>query len=311
MAPRTLTCRVCQNTIDRSQRFVVMRGRREDAFCSAVCLMADVESRHRVRAAVHRRWLLAAAVVLAVVVGAPRLWHRLRLPRSRTIAFEPPEVRPAAPPRPQPTFYGPAWPPTDEDWLTAFDSTPWTYPLPGPERRVPAGDDHLLAARLSTRKQPPACRTADRCGVDLGGGLWGEHVYAVHDGVVDHIQHGSGEERADVYLRVAHFGGMVFTHYFHLAAVPRNIVRGAVVKAGEVIGLVGDMGDEHPSAANNRYIHFALSVRPSPDLPEVYWDPTPLMEHWPMRVPPHGTVAGFLPSESDLILPPAFHHHAR
>ncbi len=310
MASRTITCRVCQNTVDRSQRFVVVRSRREDAFCSAVCLMADAESRHRVRAAGQRRWLLGAAALLVVIVGVPRLWHRLRLPRSKTIAFEPPEVRPAAPPRPEPIFYGPAWPPTDQDWLTAFDSTHWTYPLPGPVRRAPAGDDHILAARLSTRKQPPVCRTADRCGVDLCTELWGEHVYAVHDGVVDHIQHGSGEERADVYLRISHYGGMVFTHYFHLAAVPRSIVRGAAVKAGEVIGLVGDMGDEHQAPANNRYIHFALSVRPSTDLPEVYWDPTPLMARWPLRLPPRGTVAGFLPPESELV-PPPFHHHLR
>ena len=309
MATRTITCFVCQNIVDRSQRFVVVRNRREDAYCSSVCLMADVESRRRVQAAVQRRWLLSAAALAVVIIGAPRLWHRFRLPRTHAISFEPPELRPAPPPRPEPVYYGPAWPPTDQDWLTAFDSTPWTYPLPGPIRRSPAGDDHVLAARLSTRKQPPACRTPERCGVDLGGELWGEHVYAVHDGVVDHVQHGSGDERADVYLRLSHFGGMVFTHYFHLAAVPRNIVRGAAIKAGDVIGLVGDMGEERPQATNTRYVHFALSVRPSADLPEVYWDPTPLMAHWPMRLPPHGTVAGFLPAETDL-LPPPFHHRA-
>jgi hypothetical protein len=29
-----------------------------------------------------------------------------------------------------------------------------------------------------------------------------------------------------------------------------------------------------------------------------------MMARWPLRVPPHGTDAGYLPSESDLPLPP-------
>ena len=94
---------------------------------------------------------------------------------------------------------------------------------------------------------------------------------------------------------------MVFTHYDHLAAVPRGITRGAAVKAGDLVGLVGDTGNEHPG----RYLHFALSVRPSNELPEVYWDPTELMASWPLRLPPHGTVAGFVPAESELLVPGA------
>lgn len=46
------------------------------------------------------------------------------------------------------------------------------------------------------------------------------------------------------------------------------------------------------------------------ELPEVYWDPTTLMSHWPLRVPTHGTTAGFVQSESDLTLP-AFHRRSR
>ena len=87
------------------------------------------------------------------------------------------------------------------------------------------------------------------------------------------MQHGTGDDRGDVYVRLAHFGGMVFTHYDHLAAVPRRILRGAPVKAGDLIGLVGDTGSEHPG----RYIHFALSIHPSSEFPEAYWDPTALM----------------------------------
>src|SRR5580704_13406233 len=297
----TLVCVVCKTPIGdgHAERFVLLRGRREEAHCSQICLVANVERRRLARATVRRRWLLRAAAVALIIVGAPRLWHRVRLPQSRSISFDPPELRPPREPLPQPPMFGPAWPPTDEDWQTAFAHTAWIYPLPGPARRAPTADDRLLTSRSSARRPDPVCRVPGKCGVDLGGELWGEHVYAAHDGVVDRVQHGAGDERGDVYLRLSHFGGMVFTHYDHLAAVPRRILRGAPIKAGDLIGLVGDAGGERPG----RYLRFALSVHPSGELPEVYWDPTTLMTRWPLRMPPHGTVAGFVPPETELVTP--------
>lgn len=299
------TCLVCRTPIGDGERFVLVRHKRNEFYCSELCLSRSVERRYRARAAVRRRWLLRASAVALVVLGAREVWHRFHLPPSQSISYEPPEIRPALP-RPASIFYGPAWPPTDEDWLAAFANTPWTYPLPGPMRDAPRPCDRILGGRDSTDHRPPVCREAGRCAVDLGGELWGEHVYAAHDGVVDHVQHAPGDERGGVYLRLAHLGGMVFTHYVHLAAVPRGIVRGAKVHAGEIIGLVGDTGNEHPG----RYVHFALSVRPTSELPELYWDPTPLMARWPLRLPSHGTVAGFFPPESDL-LPGPFRHRSR
>jgi murein DD-endopeptidase MepM/ murein hydrolase activator NlpD len=294
------TCIVCGDDVGDSDRFVLLSRRGREAYCSEACLVVNVERRRRARAALRRRWLLGAAAVAAVAIGGPRLWHRVRLPRAESISFQPPDLRPATPSRPEPPMFGPAWPPTDQDWLTAFAQTTWAYPLPGPVRRLPAADEHILAARLSSGHQPPACHDRGLCGVDLGGELWGEQVYAAHDGVVDHIQRAFDDERGDVYVRLSHFGGMVFTHYFHLAAIPRTLGHGTVVKAGEVIGLVGDTGNEHPG----HYIHFALSVRPTADLPEVYWDPRPLMAGWPLHQPPHGTVAGYVPPDVDLPVPP-------
>jgi len=318
----TLVCVVCKTELgdgdgDRSddgngylavdrERFVLLHGRREEMHCSQVCLVANVERRRLARAAVRRRWLLRATAVALIVVGAPKLWHRVRLPQAVSISFDPPEYRPPREPRPEPPMFGPAWPPTDEDWQTAFAHSAWAYPLPGPARRAPTADDRVLTTRPSPKLPGPVCRVPGKCGVDLGGDLWGEHVYAAHDGVVDRVQHLAGDERGDVYVRLSHFGGMVFTHYDHLAAVPRRILRGAPVKAGDLIGLVGDTGSEHPG----RYLHFALSIHPSTEHPEVYWDPTTLMAGWPLRLPLHGTVAGYVPSESDLTLP-AFHRRAR
>ena len=299
------TCTNCLDLITGGERFVLVQRGREQFHCSRACLFETVQRQRRARAAVRNRWLLRAAAVALVVVGTPRLWHHFRVPRAKTIAYEAPPVRPATPVLPAPVFYGPAWPPTDQDWLTAFANSEWIYPLPGPVRRAPLPDPRLLTAQPSAGRPLAVCRTPDHCGVDVGGELWGEQVYAAHDGVVDHIQR-AFDGKGDVYLRLVHFGGMVFTHYLHLASIPRTITRGTVVRAGEVIGLVGDTGNERPG----HYIHFALSVRPSSALPEVYWDPTELMAKWPLRVPPHGTVAGFVPPETDLAIPP-FHHHAR
>jgi len=307
-------CVACRTAIADGERFVLVRSRRQEPHCSQACLVETVETRRRARAATRRRWLARVSLVALALVGTRAFWQRFHMPQPESISFEPPEVRPTPEPRPEPVFYGPAWPPTDEDWLWTFANTAWTYPLPGPARRAPAVDDRILAgsepasrrAGHAPAARPPACREPGRCGVDLGGELWGEHVYAVHDGVVDRVQRAPGDEPGGVYLRLAHFGGMVFTHYFHLAAVPRGVVRGAPIKAGDVIGLVGESGNEHPG----RYVHFALSVRPAGDLPEIYWDPTPLMASWPLRLPPHGTVAGFVPPESDLN-PPSLRRRAR
>jgi predicted nucleic acid-binding Zn ribbon protein len=297
----TFNCVVCKTPVGEGERFVLIRSGRAEIHCSHVCLVANVERRRLARAAVHRQWLLLAAAVAVIVVGAVRLWHRFHPPRRQTISFEPPDTPPAPPPRPEPPMYGPAWPPTDEDWQTLFASVAWIYPLPGPARRAPAADGHIPTSRPTAGHPSPVCRVPAKCGVDLGGELWGEHVYAAQDGVVDRVQRAVGDERGDVYLRLSHLGGMVFTHYDHLAAVPRGITRGAAVKAGDLIGLVGDTGTEH--AHPGRYIHFALSVHPSNELPEVYWDPTEMMARWPLRVPAHGTVAGFVPVESEIVVP--------
>ena len=294
----TLHCVICKTPIDDGERFVLVRGARAELHCSQVCLVANAERRRLARAAVQLRWLLWATAAVVIFIGSVKLWHRFLAPRPQTIAFEPPDTPPAPPPRPDPPMYGPAWPPTDGDWQTAFASVAWIYPLPGPARRAPAADD-----RIPPNRADAVCRVGGRCGVDLGGELWGEHVYAAQDGVVDRVQRATGDERGDVYLRLAHLGGMVFTHYDHLAAVPRGITRGASVKAGDLIGLVGDTGNEH--AHPRRYLHFALSVRPSSELPEVYWDPTEIMARWPLRVPAHGTVAGFVPAEAELAVPGA------
>jgi murein DD-endopeptidase MepM/ murein hydrolase activator NlpD len=279
------TCVTCGDGI--VQRVVLVVGRRQRVYCSHTCLRADVEARRAARNRLRLRVALAIAVPAALYVAGKVTWQRHRAPARQTISLAWPEGLPVWDAPPPPVLFGPPWPPTDEQWIAVFDQASWTFPLPGPARRPLSAD-----ARVFGPERPSRCRVAGLCGVDLGGELWGEHVHAAMDGVVERVQGDGNERRGGHYVRLSHLGGMVFTQYFHLADSPRGLTRGAHVKAGDVIGLVSDTG---LAERETRHLHFTLSVRPSADLPEVYWDPSPWLEPAPLKVPAHGTVAGYVP----------------
>jgi len=279
-------CAICGDIPYDNERRVLVVGRVRRSYCSQACLRTGVR---KLQIARRKARLRAAAALLALVLavggafGGRHLLRRAR-PRHAPVAT----AAPVAPPAPteEPPF-GPHWPPTDEEWADEFARAAWVDPLPGPSRRRPASCRQLFAAEAAHAR----CRSAGRCGVDLGGELWGEHVYAAHDGVIERLQRSEGAP-GGVSVRIAHWGGAVFTQYFHLAAIPTRLSVGMRVEAGEVIGLVGDTGGTRPQ------LHFALSVRPSSQLPEVYWDPEPLMTAWPLRTPERGSVAGLVSIEA-------------
>jgi murein DD-endopeptidase MepM/ murein hydrolase activator NlpD len=177
----------------------------------------------------------------------------------------------------EPTF-GPAWPPTEQDWQAEIASDAWVHPLDGPKRRMPIRDSRVFGAERPGDR-PAECNNG-HCGVDLSG-PWGEPVHAAHDGVVDRVQRGPNEEHGGMYVRIAHRGGTIFTQYFHLAAIPRRLEPGVHVKVGEVVGLLGDTGVKRSAP----HLHFTISVKPSPETPERYIDPEPLIALWPLRIP--------------------------
>jgi len=291
-------CFVCRNVVRADDQVVLATGRRREIHCSDQCLAETVQKQARVRSAWRWRAMTAASVVTLIFVG---IWtvQQHRKPLARAINLGWTDTRWTKPLPPPPNYYGPAWPPTDDDWKFAFDRASWVYPLPGPTRRAPAVDDRLLAPEPAKNRPGPFCRQPGSCGVVLGGQLWGEHVYAVQAGVVDYARATGSDEGGGGYVRVAHFGGMVYTHYSHLAAIPKGIARGARVAAGDVVGLVGDTGTAAEGKAPRTHLHFGFSIHPSVELPDVFWDPTPLMAEWPLKVPPHGTVAGLVSTVSD------------
>ena len=292
-------CPVCGTIPYDGERRVLVHGRTHRSFCSQACLRAGVRSLRRARRTARLRAAAALVAIALVAVGVGYVRQLVRHMRTRPaapIAAAPP---PAPPAPPEPTPFGPHWPPGDDEWQAEFTRATWIYPLPGPARRRPASSTSLFVdaanvanvANVATRAR---CRTSGRCGVDLGGELWGEQVYAAHDGVIDRVQRSNEDAPGGLSVRIAHWGGAVFTSYFHLAALPTHLAAGMRVSAGDVIGLTGDTG----TADARAHLHFALSVRPSSALPEVFWDPEPLMARWPLHVPERGSVAGLLTADA-------------
>jgi hypothetical protein len=172
--------------------------------------------------------------------------------------------------------------------LAALGRDAWLHPLAGPVRRMPRRDSRVFGA-VRPGDRAPECRNG-HCGVDLGGEIWGEHVYAAHDGVVDWVKRGPNPDRGGQFVRIAHQNGTVFTLYFHLAAIARGIERGAPVKGGEVIGLLGDTGVKE----SGPHLHFGITVKPGKDWPERYMDPEPLIAIWPLHIPLDGSELGLV-----------------
>jgi hypothetical protein len=294
--PRPSICFSCGTPLDDDTRLLLVHGGEHQEHCSETCLDETVRARWKAGAAKLRRRLLALGALLVAAVAANTFVRRHIAPPPQSISLDALSLKPVpvaapAPSGREPGAYGPPWPPTDADWTGVFSAAKWIYPLPGPRRRQPSAESQILGP-LPAENFRPYCRTANRCAVSLGGDLWGEHVYAVQDGIVDRAHRAEDDEPGGASIRIAHFGGAVFTHYFHLAGMPRTVVRGARVKAGEVIGLVGDTG----TGAPRLHLHFAMSIRAAPVFPEIYWDPAPLMASWHLRVPEQGTVAGLMPA---------------
>jgi murein DD-endopeptidase MepM/ murein hydrolase activator NlpD len=266
--------------VDLRTRHVVIDGSSVRAYCSDRCAHAErlekEAPRPREPASRPVRRLLPLALAVPVVLLSMDQAPKRRTPSASVTLGTSPPVLPVAPPEPE---LGPSWPPSENDWAQVIAKDAWIHPLSGPHRRMPIRDARVFGAERPGDR-PVECRSG-HCGVDIGGEVWGEPVLAAHDGVIDRVQRGPNEEHGGLYVRVAHRGGQVFTQYFHLAAIPRALRPGSQVKVGEVIGLVGDSGVKHSSA----HLHFTISVKPGPSVPERYIDPEPLIALWPLKVP--------------------------
>jgi hypothetical protein len=272
-------CSHCGGETDLRTPHVLIEGNAVRSFCSAECVtnssapipLLPPEPPSRARA----RWRMLARLSIGVPMLIFTSGRQAPAPVEKPL---PMAIAPAAPAPPEPETFGPKWPPTEQDWLAEIGSDAWVHPLDGPKRRMPVSDSRVFGAERQGDR-PGECRNG-HCGVDLSG-PWGEPIHAVHDGVVDRVQRGPNEEHGGLYVRIAHRDGTIFSQYFHLAAIPRQLVPGVHVKVGDVVGLLGDTGVKHSAP----HLHFTLSVRPATDAQEKYMDPEPLIALWPLRIP--------------------------
>jgi len=295
----TYACSLCENELGQLgfDRYVEVYGAVFTTFCSMKCARIARRTRAAMRWAARWRSLSESMMLLVLGVGllTPHEGPSAK-PRHRLV----PAAPAAPPPGPEvlpPGWFGPAWPPTEASLLEALGRDAWVHPLSGPYRRMPRSDSRVFGA-VRPGNRPIECRNG-HCGVDLGGELFGEHIHAVHDGVVDFVQRGLNPDRGGRFVRISHRNGTLFTQYFHLAAIPRELHRGSVVKAGDVIGLLGDSGVKESAP----HLHFAMSVRTSKDGAERYIDPEPLVALWPLRVPIDGSETALVTILADTGIP--------
>ena len=285
----TAVCGMCNGAL-RKGRYVQVYRSSVFRFCSEPCFRAVLREQRSKRWAARWRYTKRFTIALAFVgvCLAPHegpSWIR-RASTVRTVKAPPPKD-PGPPPLPA-GWFGPDWPPTEISLLAALGRDAWLHPLAGPLRRMPRTDARVFGA-VRPGDRAIECRNG-HCGVDLGGEIWGEHIRAVHDGVVDYVQRGANPLHGGRFVRLSHRNGTVFTQYFHLAAIPRRLERGVAVKSGDVVGLLGDSGVKESAP----HLHFAISVRPSKDGYEKYVDPEPLIALWPLRVPLEGSEIGLV-----------------
>ena len=146
------SCTVCGNRVHGADELVLARGRRRVVHCSQTCLRKTLREQRLARAARRRRTAVSLSLIVLALAGGLTL-RRHRAPRPNSISYSWTDTKWETAPPPQPETFGPRWPPTDEDWMFAFDRVSWTYPLPGPVRRAPAADDWMVGPedRKSTR----------------------------------------------------------------------------------------------------------------------------------------------------------------
>jgi murein DD-endopeptidase MepM/ murein hydrolase activator NlpD len=282
----TGVCATC-GSFPVAERYVQMEGRTLHVFCSRACLGAGMRAQSVKRRAA--RFRDARKLTIGIVfAGACLTPHQWPTPRRPPGADRAPDADKSDPLPLPPGWFGPEWPPTETSLLAALGRDAWVHPLAGPFRRMPRSDTRVFGA-VRPGNRAWECRNG-HCGVDLGGEIWGEHVRAVHDGVVDRVQRAANPEHGGRYVRISHHGGTVFSQYFHLAAIPRGLERGVPVKGGEVIGLLGDTGVKE----SQPHLHFSVSIRLSEDRPEKYIDPEPLIALWPLRIPVEGSEVGLV-----------------
>ena len=149
---------------------------------------------------------------------------------------------------------------------------PFAYkvsPIPIPKMFWPT-DDKSISSGYGWRSRPCNFCSSDHKGIDFVPGR-GEPVYAAMDGIVSRVEYGRGFGQHIYIEHIANFNDTEFqnwqTIYAHmeLNTTPENIRVGSIVKAGDLIGTVGNTG-----TSTGPHLHFEILVDGENVDPEKY-----------------------------------------
>lgn len=165
-------------------------------------------------------------------------------------------------------YYSNGFTVTSKFYPTAYKIAPITMPV-----MVWPTDDKTISSDYGWRPRPCKSCSSDHKGIDFVPGK-GEPVYAAMDGIVSRVAygHGFGGYGQHIYIEhIANFNDEKFyswkTVYAHLeiGTTPENVKVGSIVKAGDIIGTVGNTG-----TSTGPHLHFELLVEGENVDPEKY-----------------------------------------
>jgi murein DD-endopeptidase MepM/ murein hydrolase activator NlpD len=142
-------------------------------------------------------------------------------------------------------------------------------PIPMPQMVWPT-DDKIISSDYGWRQRPCKSCSSDHKGIDFVPGR-GEPVYAAMDGIVSRVENGGGFGQHIYIEHIANFNDTEFqnwkTIYAHMeiGTTPENLRVGSIVKAGDIIGTVGNTG-----TSTGAHLHFELLVEEENVDPEKY-----------------------------------------
>jgi len=120
-------------------------------------------------------------------------------------------------------------------------------------------DSRLINSGFGVRKDPFNLRATMHTGLDIDGQT-GDNVYAAADGVV--VETGTHPEYGN-YVRIDHSRG-IETQYMHMSKIRTQ--KGAKVKKGELIGLIGSTGRSTGPHLHYEVIKNNVKINPTPYL---------------------------------------------
>ena len=295
-------CFACRNAVDSDEQFVLARGRQRLAHCSEACVRETLRGRWRRARTRSRLHVIASATVAALVLVGGWTVLRHRAPQPRSIAL--------------------SW--VDVTW----------------DKPAPAGTDVLRPGLAAHRRRLAVRVRSGAVGVSAAGPVAPragrrrspvrDRSARASDGVPDarHVRRRAGRpalgrarlrragrrrrsrgarrrRRARRRLR-AH--RPLRRHGLHALLSPgrdpaRRGARRDASRPARSSVWSATPGRAAKNAGPHPHLHFALSIRPSAEWPETFWDPTPLMATWPLRVPPHGSVAGLVAATDTMEIP--------